>query len=393
MKLHKGYCLLSLCLLVEGFVFAYDNTYDNQNNLYENYRPSYHSLQDHLPVTLGNFHDSMRLLRAFTSERAPVAMARAMLARHIGKHAPGSPFVPVVHGTRNREDFVRTLLMFHKIGQIMSRTILDGLQKKEDDRTYTFMVDLLCNCSIYYFNENDNKVKGFFPDLLTEVCREAGKKCAFKVASYDTCHVSRNDYDYEAAGVGLLSRQYDGCAVAKTSDLAHSMAFTDKWMEHNGLSRFFVLSGNPRNFDPHDITGKTIGFLKSWYSTPRCLTRNKLKGSEPFSFKQVYFDGQRELLSNLEDDEIDAAFVQVWPGYDTDDEYAAMLGGTPVGLEAVGDGIPCVDGECVGVRKDSPVIEWFNAALERLKESGIYAKVCMKARVEHGTRGRIDCVV
>ncbi|XP_070539770.1 lysine/arginine/ornithine-binding periplasmic protein-like [Ptychodera flava] len=262
-----------------------------------------------------------------------------------------------------------------------------------DDRTYSFLVDVVCNCSFYYQDEHDHKVKGFFVDLLDEVCREAGKKCVVQQQPYRQCYVSGTDEGVQPVGVGILSRQFDGCVVSKTSGIANSMSFTDKFQDIKGQSRFFVPVGNPWNFNPDDISGKTIGFINGWYSDPRCLLENKLKGTETLKREQMRFFDHGQLWSNLQNNVIDAAFVLLMPENGVDDKDAGMLGGTETGLEPIGDVINCLDGLQVGARKDSDMVDWFNGALRKLKQSGKFAKLCRKAQIDHGARGPvIDCI-
>ncbi|XP_070562970.1 L-arginine-binding protein-like [Ptychodera flava] len=181
--------------------------------------------------------------------------------------------------------------------------------------------------------------------------------------------------------------------MAVTGGITHSVAFTDKWLHYTGPARFFVPVGNPDNFDPNDITGKRIGFIKGWDSNLHCLKHNDVTGSKSFLPDQVVpITSPSDLPYSLERKEIDAAFVFLWTKHGVDDNQAEMIGGMPAGLEPIGEVLYCLDGLGLGTRKDSPVIGWFNAALRRLKTSGKYAALCRNAQKRHGPWGQIDCI-
>jgi ABC-type amino acid transport substrate-binding protein len=44
----------------------------------------------------------------------------------------------------------------------------------------------------------------------------------------------------------------------------------------------------------------------------------------------------------------------------------------------------CITGPAVMVRKGDHVVDWWNAALERLVSSGRYRRLCQQARDKHG---------
>ncbi|XP_070539683.1 uncharacterized protein [Ptychodera flava] len=284
---------------------------------------------------------SPHALRAMMSERVPVSVARAIINRYENQHGSGVVLSPVLRNLQNREDFLLTLLILQQMRNTIGTTILDGLQKQDTDRTYSFTADA-CNCSLYFVDETDHKVKGLVPDLIEEVCKEAGKRCTLEYAPYDKCHVGGIGTEYEAAGVGLLSRQFDGCPVTKNAEMSRAFGFTDRLLEYDGPSRFFVPVGNPGNFNPKDITGKTIGVIKGWNSNLRCLLENKVKGTKALTSKQLRaMGGISELSRAVLDNQIDACFVLLWPNGDVDEEHAGMIGGTPDGLEPVGDVFRC----------------------------------------------------
>ncbi|XP_070573128.1 uncharacterized protein [Ptychodera flava] len=256
MKLCLVFAIFFISQVIEGFGVDY-----NFDHVSASHRLFDDDLQDEFRLTFGNPLTSPSILPSVLSERLPLPVVRAMLSRYASRHGYGSFLNPIIRGLHSRQDLTLSMLMFHQLGKAMGNTILSRLEEKADDRTYTFLVDLLCNCSFYYADEHDHKIKGFFVDILDEVCREAGKKCIVQHAPYYHCHVGGIQSDMESAGVGILSGQFDGCAVTKNSEIIHSLALSDTWMNYGGESRFFVPVGNPDNFMANDIRGKKIGKL------------------------------------------------------------------------------------------------------------------------------------
>ncbi|XP_070539693.1 uncharacterized protein [Ptychodera flava] len=363
----KWYFVLVIffCLASKGFVFT-DSLHFDLDHLPANHRPLDYELQDEIKAISGSHVRSSNFLLAMVSKRVPVTVGRAMLSRYASQ----------------------------QMAKTMGNTILDRLKEQADDRTYTFVDDADCNCSLFYVDEHEHETKGFFKDLVLEVCKEAGKKCIAQHMPYEMCLNSGTSTDFEAAGRGILSRHFDGCGVTKTSEIVHTMALSDTWMKYGGESRFFVPVGNPGNFNPNDIRGKTVGFINGWYSNRRCLVDNKVMGAATLPLHQIQmFDVPPDLSGGFENNEIDAAFALLWPSKEDGLEQAGMISGTPPGLEPIGDVMRCTDGVHLGVRKDSGVLEWFNAALRRLKATGKYAEICRKAQIEHGARGPVECVL
>ncbi|XP_070539764.1 uncharacterized protein [Ptychodera flava] len=392
--MNMKFCVLILSVILlqstEASVFTSDGHQDGLHNPVLNHRRSYRDWQNELKSMTGTFPEPSRLLLALISGRVYVPVVRAMLSRYVSQH---SDFENLLRpALQRREELVQSLLMFHEIAEMAGNAILGRLEEEADDRIYTFLQDASCNCIWYYIDEHDHEVKGFFKDLILAVCKEAGKKCVFQYAPYNMCVNIGPSSDFEAAGIGILSGDFDGCDVSKTSQIANAMLLSDTWMKHGGESRFFVPIGNPQNFNPNDINGKNIGFLKGWYSNQRCLIDSKVKGAESLKWNQVhFFDFARELPDRFLENKIDAAFLQLNLVKEDELDKAGMLGGTPPGLEPIGDVIRCTDGEKLAVRKDSRVLEWFNAALRRMKMSGKYAKLCREAQIEHGGKGWFEC--
>ncbi|XP_070562255.1 lysine/arginine/ornithine-binding periplasmic protein-like isoform X2 [Ptychodera flava] len=314
-----------------------------------------------------------------------------MLLRHFDKNGFDRTLLPIFRGLRTREDLATMLLAFHHWRREMGKTIRDGLEGEKDDKIYTFQVQEELNLTVYH--THNHKTRGFFIDLLNEVCKEAGKKCTTVHDTFDKCHDVSIGENPDAAGVGLLARHFDGCPMAVSSGITQAVAFTDLWLDFRGPARFFVPVGNPDNFDPNDITGKRIGLVRGWDSNILCLKRNNIKGVQSYlPNKWFIIDVPSETSDRLKNEEIDAAFLLLWSEYGVDDDQAGVIGGTPAGLEPIGDVLYCLDGLGVGARKDSPIIEWFNAALSKLKKNGKFAELCRNAKLKYGAWGRTDCI-
>ncbi|XP_070562974.1 uncharacterized protein [Ptychodera flava] len=367
-----------LGLLVNGFTDGNDHVHDVLEKL-------------GLPSGRSMDNESAGLLRVLLSGRVPVSMSRAMMFRYFQKRGLHTPVLPILRGLHGQEDFAMTLVMFNQIQKGLEKALLDKRKAVQDDRVYLFQAEPLLNSSIYYLDNTETK--GFFPDLVEEVCKEAGKKCLLTYDTYDRCHTSDlQGYDYEGAGRGLLGKYYDGCLLSANSELANAVAFSDMLIGYSSPSRYFVPTGNPGNFNPNDISGRNIGFIIGWESNFRCLRENNVVGSRLKGPHQIFVQDTQKLIKSFRNQKIDAAFVALNPEYGTEEEDLSMFGGTPVGLEPVGDVWHCGDGMALATRKDSQVLKWFNATLRKMKKSGKYAEVCRKARIEHGHMGETECL-
>ncbi|XP_070562973.1 uncharacterized protein [Ptychodera flava] len=377
MKLWLAFTIFSLGRLVSGFMVDSDKLYDMPEKLA-------------LISESSMDNESAGLLRVLMSGRVPVSMSRVMFLRYFDKHGFHTPALPILRGLHGREDLAMTLIMFNQIKNGLENALRDKMKTVRDDKVYLFQAEPLLNISLYYLE--NTKTKGFFPDLVKEVCKEANKKCEIVYDTYNRCHMSDDRYDYEGAGQGLLAKHFDGCLVSANSELANAVALSDRITGYRAPSLFFVPTGNPGNFNPNNIAGRKIGFIHGWESNFRCLKENKVVGARLLGPHQIFSQDTNKLVNNVKNQQIDAAFLALNPEYGVDDEDLGVFGGTPVGLEPVGDVLYCGDGGALATRKDSRVIKWFNASLRRLKKSGKYAEVCRTARIEHGHLGETECV-
>ncbi|XP_070539769.1 uncharacterized protein [Ptychodera flava] len=281
MKWFVALALLFFSHPIAGSLFTNGVKY---NDLYHRRVPLHH---DELKSVLGSPLQSQRLLAMMTG-RVHVPVARAMMSRYVNQYGFGTFLRPAIQNVRSRRDLALSMIMFLHMAKTVGNTIIDRLQEEADSRIYTFADEAFSNSSWFYVDEQDHELKGFFTDVVLEVCKEANKKCVMQDVPYNMCLRTDPSSDLEAAGVGLLAGYFDGCAFTKTIELVHTVKLSDKFMNYGGESRFFVPVGNPGNFDPNDISGKTIGFMKGWYSTRRCLVANNVDGAQALTFNRMH---------------------------------------------------------------------------------------------------------
>ncbi|XP_070560445.1 uncharacterized protein [Ptychodera flava] len=292
-------------------------------------------------------------------------------------------------------DTLSSLVKFRLFGERLGKHIIEGLKKQAiDEKTYVFQADVGCNCAYVYSGE-DGKMKGFSVDLLEEVCREAGKRCVVKYSPFTDCVADHQGQDHLSAGLGLLGKSFDACVlVAHTKELEQVMSFSDSYGQYAGEAHFFVKKGNPHGFDPHDVTGKKVGFIRGVHSNQQCLRRHNVTGSDKMRLEQVvYLEDSTDVKDALDSDAVDAVFALELPQGTHKDHHLEMIGGTPEDAESIGDVMHCASGFHLTTRKDSHVLEWFNKALASIKKSGKYAYVCRQAALDHGHKGPVDCLV
>ncbi|XP_072030379.1 uncharacterized protein [Amphiura filiformis] len=134
--------------------------------------------------------------------------------------------------------------------------------------------------------------------------------------------------------------------------------------------------GNPSNFDPSDVTGSKIGFIRVWSSNVPCA--NKLTNIQgiPLSDNQVeMYDTIDQLLEDLNNGELDAGFIS-----ESIFDESRML--------RVGDEASCTAGD-VGIMASPTsagleLVEWWNAGINRLLHSREYGEICDRLETIHG---------
>ncbi|XP_070542374.1 uncharacterized protein [Ptychodera flava] len=188
--------------------------------------------------------------------RAPIPVIRTFISRQFKEQGLWS------HNVRSRgDDLLRRVMLFRVMGE---QIVSEIEKKKEENQVYTLALWLSCDCAFEYIDES-GRHRGFFLDLAKAVCREAGRKCVYQVVTQSEC-ITHQSGDFPHAGKALLGKQVDMClGWLKTSARKLSLGFTEPLARFQGKVLFVVKAGNPHNFDPNDITGKTIGKLRHSY--------------------------------------------------------------------------------------------------------------------------------
>ncbi|XP_072039624.1 uncharacterized protein [Amphiura filiformis] len=199
------------------------------------------------------------------------------------------------------------------------------------------------------------------------VCKAAGKNCLFVDAGGNTCWETTEDFGARG-GAGLHSRYVDACVGFSPSfTRALIFDFTDSIVPQT-QTFFYVLQGNPNNFNWRDLRGKRIGFPTRWYTDPDCMARNadKIQGARLDSSQIVYYAQAADIYDALQRREIDAGF------------FTNELEDLASSLEVASDAITtCTTaGDALMIRKDNPISEWFNPALRTVLRSREYREIC-----------------
>ncbi|XP_070569201.1 uncharacterized protein [Ptychodera flava] len=273
--------------------------------------------------------------------------------------------------------------MGHQLGE---RILTEVEKKKEEERVYTIATYLGCDCQFEYIDE-DGIYRGFHADLIKAVCREAGKKCVNQVVPKSACLTHRSG-EIPHAGPALLGKQIDIClGWSKTSARTLSVDYTEPFVRFDSEVLFVVKSGNPNNFDPNDIRGKTIGFENALFTDKICLlhARDRIVGVDTMQpHQEVYRENFEALLDDIRNDKIDAFLTfteRIQPHLK--DEF-----------EFIGDDVGCVTERSLhGIkRKDNPHT-WFDETLKAMKENGKYHALCHQGNIDHSHKGKINCLV
>ena len=220
----------------------------------------------------------------------------------------------------------------------------------------------------FYIDEFGN-VAGFNADLIYAVCREAGKKCGFQVNNYQQCATEGEDGEFRP-GEGLREGKFDACPGWPISpDKQKYCSFTTPFLATKSF--FTVKEGNPRNFDPKNLSGKTITYLRGFSNNPECLER---LGMNLEGVQFLAGDGIDEVVDNVLSEKADALFSPRSTGI--------------AGLEPLPETYECSDGVAVMVMPDSTLPEWWDPAFEKVMDSGEYGELCEQSESRHGASVR-----
>lgn len=232
-----------------------------------------------------------------------------------------------------------------------------------------------------YLNPLTGEVNGYHVDVLNAVCAIAKKNCRMV---YDR---SQNCWDYIdgqlVGGTGLFNFYYDACtAWYPTFDRLRTFQFSTTISLNKG-SGFAVLTGNPDNFNPADLTGLKIGFIQGFFINPACVAKqtDTITGADLSDDQIVYYDGVETLKEAIRTGEIAAGFD--WgANYHNQVEFDHLHAGGPI--------ICSVDGPAMMTRKDSTLNAWMNPALEILLASDEYQDICDGLEQQHGHKSGPD---
>ncbi|XP_072040995.1 uncharacterized protein [Amphiura filiformis] len=241
-----------------------------------------------------------------------------------------------------------------------------------EDRVWTMGILISLQSNLIYYDIATGKYGGYFIDVTHAVCKAAGKNCRFVFVDNNPdnppmCWDTSEEFGARG-GVGLHSQWIDACVgFSPTYTRALAFDFTDSVVPQT-QAFFYVLQGNPNNFNWRDLRGKRIGFLTIWYTDPDCVARNgdRIQGAKLDSSQIVYYTQPDDIYDALQRREIDAGF------------FSNELEDLSNRLEVASDKITTctIAADALMTRKDNPISEWFNPALRTVLRSREYREIC-----------------
>ncbi|XP_076104322.1 putative histidine-binding protein [Mytilus galloprovincialis] len=212
------------------------------------------------------------------------------------------------------------------------------------------------------FIDTDGYLKGADVDLIKSVCEIANKRCEITVQPFEECVRTVRDRIYP--GIGIMSKWYDACVgYVSIPERLNSMAFTDAYA--NAVATFTVLKGNPRNFNPDNVSESVITTLNGLFTSSPCLKRlNKVpKGI----IVAADLNKVKDLLNNGSADALFSPRTLI-PGYDV----------LPARYDCTTSGLGMM------VRKDNELPGWWNPAFQSFYKSGNYTVWCKTINQKYG---------
>ncbi|XP_072019201.1 uncharacterized protein [Amphiura filiformis] len=228
-----------------------------------------------------------------------------------------------------------------------------------------------------YIDQTSGQLKGFIVDIVNAVCQLANKDCRLVYDVYQRCWVSEKG-QVPRGGIGLLSGWYDACAGwIPAHSRARTFKFGKSWSKPIDF-HFATKTGNPRGFNPTDVTNMTFGFVDGFVNDEFCLARQtSIKGSTLSVSQMQHYDTYADMLNAVLSGEVDVCI-----------SYGSAGAALPPGLTILED--PVLDcslnhsGGAVMMRMDNPLLEWWDPALTRLIQTSEYWKICQDVKDEHG---------
>ncbi|XP_072019212.1 uncharacterized protein [Amphiura filiformis] len=225
-----------------------------------------------------------------------------------------------------------------------------------------------------YIDQPSGQLKGFNVDLINAVCRLANKNCRLVYDVWQRCWDSEKG-QLPMGGVGLMSGWYDACAGwIKGHTRARTFQFSKPWQKPVNY-HFIVQTGNPRGFNPTDVTNVTFGFVDGFINDEFCLARQTSITGSTLSTSQIqHYPQPTDMFNAVLSGEVDVCI--------------AVGNNLPTGLTRLED--PAMDcpldasGGGLMLRMDNPLLEWWDPALERLIQTSEYHEICQDIIEEHG---------
>ncbi|KAK3102726.1 hypothetical protein FSP39_013459 [Pinctada imbricata] len=196
-----------------------------------------------------------------------------------------------------------------------------------------------------------------------KVCKIAGEKCEILIQPFEECVRTYNGKFYP--GRGLMAGWFDACVNFVSSvDRVNSLSFTNKIRE--AYSKFAVYKGNPKGFDPNNISESTIVHLNGAYANEQCMVRIGL-GRPKRVIVAATIDEAKALMLNQTGD---ALFSQRSSFNE---------------LDVIPTDFHCdINGSSMMVKKGSTLPDWWNPAFDKYYKSGAYSTNCEGANKKYG---------
>ncbi|XP_072019520.1 uncharacterized protein [Amphiura filiformis] len=226
-----------------------------------------------------------------------------------------------------------------------------------------------------YIDQTSGQLRGFTVDMINAVCRLANKDCRLVYDVWQHCWESEKG-QVPRGGVGLMSGWYDACAGwIKAHTRARTFKFSKSW--NKPIDFYFAIkTGNPRGFNPTDVTDMKFGFVDGFVNDEFCLARQtSIKGSTLPVSQMQHYDTYDDMLNAVISGEVDVCI-----------SYGSTA--LPPGLTKIED--PVLDcsmdssGFGLMMRMDNPLVEWWDPALERLMQTSEYWEICQDVKDQHG---------
>ncbi|XP_072019197.1 uncharacterized protein [Amphiura filiformis] len=226
-----------------------------------------------------------------------------------------------------------------------------------------------------YTDQTSGQFKGFMVDLINAVCRLANKDCRLVYDVWQHCWESEKG-QVPQGGVGLMSEWYDACAGwIPGHTRVRTFKFSKSWIKATDFY-FAIKTGNPRGFNPTDVTNMKFGFVDGFINDEFCLARQtSIKGSTLPVSQMQHYNTYTDMLNAVLSGEVDVCI-----------SYGSSA--LPPGLTRVED--PVMDcslgysGGALMMRMDNPLLEWWDPALERLMQTSEYREICQDVKDKHG---------